>query len=91
MHNDLFHYSRKMYWEFCCLVPEVQNLILEYCNLDLQMRKEDGLFDRCIAAFFRDPSTRVYREGATFGDILRFTSSTSTGSAPTFLSFSRPA
>ena len=50
MHNDLFHYSRKMYWEFCCLVPEVQNLILEYCNLDLRMRKEDGLFDRCIAA-----------------------------------------
>lgn len=29
MHNDLFHYSRKMYWEFCCLVPEVQNLILK--------------------------------------------------------------
>lgn len=50
IHNDLFHYSRKMYWEFCCLVPEVQNLILEYCNLDLRMRKEDGLFDRCIAA-----------------------------------------
>lgn len=50
MHNDLFHYSRKMYWEFCCLVPEVQNLILEYCNLDLRMRKENGLFDRCIAA-----------------------------------------
>lgn len=40
MHNDLFHYSRKMYWEFCCLVPEVQNLILEYCNLDLRMREE---------------------------------------------------
>ena len=42
-------------------------------------------------SFFRDPSTRVYREGATFGDILRFTSSTSTGSVPTFLSLSRPA
>lgn len=50
MHNDLFHYSRKMYWEFCCLVPEVQNLILEYCNLDLRMREEDDLFVRCIAA-----------------------------------------
>lgn len=50
MHNDLFHYSRKMYWEFCCLVPEVQNLILEYCNLDLRMREEDDLFDRCIDA-----------------------------------------
>lgn len=50
MHNDLFHYSRKMYWEFCCLVPEVQNLILEFCNLDLRVRGEDNLFVRCITA-----------------------------------------
>lgn len=50
MHNDLFHYSRKMYWEFCCLVPEVQNLILKYCSLDLRVRGEEDLFARCIAA-----------------------------------------
>lgn len=50
MHNDLFHYSRKMYWEFCCFVPEVQNLILEFCNLDLRVRGEDDLFVRCITA-----------------------------------------
>lgn len=50
MHNDLFHYTRKMYWEFCCLVPEVQNLILEFCNLDLRVRGEDDLFVRCITA-----------------------------------------
>lgn len=50
MHNALFQYSRKMYWEFCCLVPEVQNLILKYCNLDLRVRGEDDLFVRCIAA-----------------------------------------
>lgn len=50
MHNDLFHYSRKMYWEVCCLVPEVQNLILEFCNLDLRVRGEDDLFVRCITA-----------------------------------------
>lgn len=50
MHNDFFHYSRKMYWEFCCLVPEVQNLILEFCNLDLRVRGEDDLFVRCITA-----------------------------------------
>ncbi len=50
MHNDLFHYTRKMYWEFCCLVPEVQNLILKYCDLDLRVRDEDDLFVRCIAA-----------------------------------------
>lgn len=50
MHNDLFHYSRKMYWGFCCLVPEVQNLILKYCSLDLRVRGEEDLFVRCIAA-----------------------------------------
>lgn len=50
MHNDLFHYSRKMYWGFCCLVPEVKNLILEFCNLDLRVRGEDDLFVRCITA-----------------------------------------
>lgn len=50
IHNDLIHYSRKMYWEFCCLVPEVQNLILKYCDLDLRVRGEDDLFVRCIAA-----------------------------------------
>lgn len=50
MHNDLFHYSRKMYWEFCCLVPEVQNLILKFCDLDLRVKGEDDLFIRCIAA-----------------------------------------
>lgn len=50
MYNDLFHYSRKMYWEFCCLVPKVQNLILKYCDLDLRVRKENDLFVRCIAA-----------------------------------------
>lgn len=50
MYNDLFHYSRKMYWEFRCLVPEVQNLILKYCDLDLRVRKENDLFVRCIAA-----------------------------------------
>ena len=50
MHNDLFYYSREMYRSFCCLTPEVQNLILEYCNLDLRVRKENDLFNRCIAA-----------------------------------------
>ena len=50
MHNDLFYYSREMYRNFCCLVPEVQNLILKYCNLDLRVRGEDDLFVRCITA-----------------------------------------
>lgn len=50
MHNDLFYYSREMYRNFCCLVPEAQNLILKYCDLDLRVRREDDLFVRCIAA-----------------------------------------
>lgn len=50
MHNDLFYDSREMYRNFCCLVPEVQNLILKYCNLDLRVRGEDDLFVRCITA-----------------------------------------
>lgn len=70
MYNDLFHYSRKMYWEFCCLVPEVQNLILKYCDLDLRVRREDDLFVRCIAAVeaalrdrFPEDKTILYEDG----------------------------
>lgn len=70
MYNDLFHYSRKMYWEFCCLVPEVQNLILKYCDLDLRVRGEDDLFVRCIAAVeaalrdrFPEDKTILYEDG----------------------------
>lgn len=50
VHNDLLNYSREMYRNFCCLVPEVQNLILEFCNLDLRVRGENDLFVRCITA-----------------------------------------
>ena len=70
MHNDLFYYSREMYRSFCCLVPEVQNLILEYSNLDLRVRKEIDLFDRCIAAVedalldrFPDDEAVLYDDG----------------------------
>lgn len=70
MHNDLFYYSREMYRSFCCLVPEVQNLILEYCDLDLRVREENGLFDRCIAAVedalrdrFPEDETVFYDDG----------------------------
>lgn len=50
MHNDLFYYSREMYREFCCMTLEVQNRILEYCELDLRVRNINGLFDQCIQA-----------------------------------------
>lgn len=48
MHNDLYYYSREMYREFCCLTQEVQNLILEYCKLDLRVKDEKELFRHCI-------------------------------------------
>ena len=48
MHNDLFYYSREMYREFCCMTLEVQNRILEYCELDLRVKEVDGLFEKCI-------------------------------------------
>lgn len=48
MHNELFYYSREMYREFCCLRQEVQNAILEYCDLDLRVTKIDNFFGKCI-------------------------------------------
>lgn len=68
MHNDLFYYSREMYRSFCCLTPEVQNLILEYCNLDLQVRKENDLFNRCIAAIENTLRDRFPKDEPAFYD-----------------------
>lgn len=72
MYNDLFHYSRKMYWEFCCLVPEVQNLILKYCDLDLRVRKENDLFVRCIAAVEAALRDRFPKDEPAFYDDGRY-------------------
>lgn len=68
MHNDLFYYSREMYRSFCCLTPEVQNLILEYCNLDLRVRKENDLFNRCIAAIENALRDRFPKDETAFYD-----------------------
>lgn len=68
MHNDLFYYSREMYRSFCCLTPEVQNLILEYCNLDLRVRKENDLFNRCIAAIENALRDRFPKDEPAFYD-----------------------
>ena len=72
MHNDLFHYSRKMYWEFCCLVPEVQNLILEFCNLDLRVRGEDDLFVRCITAVAAALRDRFPEDDSVLYDVGKY-------------------
>lgn len=50
MHNGLHYYSREMYREFCCMTLEVQNRVLEYCELDLHVTEEKKLFERCIEA-----------------------------------------
>lgn len=50
MHNDLFYYSREMYREFCCLTLEVQNRILEYCELDLRVVHTGRFYEECIEA-----------------------------------------
>lgn len=50
MHNDLFYYSREMYREFCCLTLEVQNRILEYCELDLCVVHTGRFYEECIEA-----------------------------------------
>lgn len=49
MYNDLFYYSREMYREFCCCTKEVQNRILEYCELDLRV-DNCNIYEMCLAA-----------------------------------------
>lgn len=44
MYNDLFYYTREMYREFCCCTEEVQNKILEYCNLNLRVNDVDDFY-----------------------------------------------
>lgn len=68
MHNDLFYYSREMYREFCCLTLEVQNRVLEYCELDLRVTEKKGLFERCIKATEEVLRTRFHDDESPFYD-----------------------
>ena len=43
MYNDLYYYSSEMYREYCCYTKEVQNKILEYCNLDLRITERENV------------------------------------------------
>lgn len=47
MHNPLFRYSRKLYWEFCSLPTDVQNGVLERCGLELTVETKN-YFDVCL-------------------------------------------
>ena len=48
MYNDIYHYSKEMYREFCCLTTETQNCILKYLELDIQVKKEENIYEKCI-------------------------------------------
>lgn len=68
MHNDLYYYSREMYREFCCMMLEVQNRVLEYCGLDLRVTEEKKLFERCIEAVTGVLYVRFPRDESPFYD-----------------------
>lgn len=50
MYNELFYYTREMYREFCCCTLEVQNRILEYCELDLRITEDKNIYEKCLSA-----------------------------------------
>lgn len=69
MYNDLFYYNREMYREFCCCTKEVQNRILEYCDLDLRVSEQD-IYGKCLTAiedaikqYFPDDMSIFYEGG----------------------------
>lgn len=68
MHNGLYYYSREMYREFCCMTLEVQNRILEYCELDLRVKQEIRLFGRCIEAVEEVMRARFPNDESPFYD-----------------------
>lgn len=49
MYNDLFYYHREIYREFCCYTREVQNKILEYCEIDLPI-DDVNIYSKCLNA-----------------------------------------
>lgn len=78
MYNDLFYYNREMYREFCCCTKEVQNRILEYCDLDLQV-SEYNIYEKCLTAIegvinkhFPDDKSVFYEGGKYFARSLEY-------------------
>lgn len=71
MYNDLYYYSSEMYREYCCYTKEVQNKILEYCNLDLRITERE-IFPKCVEAlesiqkhYFPDDKN-IFYDGAKY-------------------------
>ena len=78
MYNDLFYYNREMYREFCCCTKEVQNRILEYCDLDLRV-SEYNIYEECLVAIesvlnkrFPDDKSVFYDGGKYFTRSLEY-------------------
>lgn len=78
MYNDLFYYNREMYREFCCCTKEVQNRILEYCDLDLRV-SESNIYEKCLAAIesvlsehFPDDKSVFYDGGKYFARSIEY-------------------
>lgn len=79
MYNDLFYYNRAMYSEFCCLMKETQNRILEYCELDLRV-SDDDIYKKCLDAIegvrkqhFPDDKTIFYEDGKyLYGSLKKY-------------------
>lgn len=78
MYNDLFYYNREMYREFCCCTKEVQNRILEYCDLDLRV-SEYNIYEKCLVAIesvlnkrFPDDKSVFYDGGKYFTRSLEY-------------------
>lgn len=78
MYNDLFYYNREMYREFCCCTKEVQNRILEYCDLDLRV-SEYNIYEECLVAIesvlnkhFPDDKSVFYEGGKYFARSLEY-------------------
>lgn len=47
-YNPIYPYHRQIYSEFCSLVEEVQNCILERCNIDISSSKTDKFYDKIV-------------------------------------------
>lgn len=48
MYDRGYNYRRPIYRQFCACTLEVQNKILELCNIDLKVEKIDDFFSFCV-------------------------------------------
>lgn len=71
MYNKLYYYSREMYREYCCFTKEVQNKILEYCDLDFRIVDED-IYTGCIENLEKIVKKRFSNDKNIFYDNAKY-------------------